>query len=254
MNRRRQNLRWPVTEECIEAAVQQAIRDGFVPRLKPSQPLYKTSVIGEMSPMGDCWNFGIDWSIDSATLTIDRSFREGGVGSDYPLENFKNIYNTTSNWGWGINMLTPRDQILPNSEQTKEMMRERIPATLLNTPWYHDQIEDIVVYGPVFYRRYEANIHDAIKARLGYDSPLFLGEDLRFDILALPADPARGFDLDWIIEATHSNMDREECLGLEAARAARNTLYEFLGGVEGGNLLTHGGLRTTAVLDRFKNR
>ena len=257
MNRRRMALAWPVTEKGIEAHVRKSIAEGFIPRLKPSQPLFFTCPLGEASPIGDCWYFEVDWSIDSAVLTKSRSYRRGGTGAvghpgDYPLAfpvgslGYRNIpipYPPGKNLG-----NTPRHEILPNAKDSSDLFVDRIPEVLKKMPWYKGQLKDLVVYGPVFYRRYEGDVDHLT------DCPHWQGdEDLRFDILALPADPEKGFELEFIVEVTHANMDRAENLGLAAASAARDTLYHLMGGREGGYILPAGGLRAAAVLDRFKN-
>jgi len=200
MNRKRTSLAWPVTESGIEAAVRQAIEDGFS---------YQE------------WHFEVDWSYDSATLTKTRQF---GI----PL--FKGY--------------TKGD--LLNLYELRGLYQEILPHNLANMPWYEGQLSNIVVHGPVYYRRYEVRIDNII------DCIHFEGNNnFRIDVLVMTAED--GEDVEFIVEASHANMDMAANIGLANAAATRESLYNFLGGIESGVILPITGLKATTILTRYQS-
>lgn len=211
MSRRRTSLRWPVTERSIEAAVQQALADGFVPEC-----------------MGGEWLFEVDWSYTSAVLTKTRQYRDG---PPLPIVPFA--------WGLG------RGDI-PTDEQIIELYMERLPPTLKAQYWFDESLmTNSVRHGVVFYRRYEARIDHII------DCPHWAGaNNFRIDVLALPA--VNGFGIEFVIEASHANMDMSANLGLANASATRDTLKEFLRGGRSDVILPVSGLRAGKVKERFR--
>jgi Leucine-rich repeat (LRR) protein len=106
--RKRIPITWPVCYETIQAAVASANAQGF----------------------GN-WTKGIDWSYNSAVLTLDREVSTGGSVSG----------------------------TLPNIADSRELLKSKIPgdvASLYGSALTGD-FDSVIAYGPVTFRRYEFN-------------------------------------------------------------------------------------------------
>ena len=183
---------WPVTSENIEAAFMEAIEAGFC--------------------LED-WDFEIDWSYNSAVLSITISapqLEEVG-GAVYPLG-------------------------LPNDEYSRTLLIENAPVDDLYAvggqelvDWYIYNLAYVVIHGPVYYRRYDN------RSPVGLDIP---------GHLTIEVMPLVGTDeVEFIVEASFNST------GLEATTAARDALQELL--EYHGLLLHRSGLRTSTVLARY---
>ena len=219
--RQRTPLRWPVTEKGIEAQVQRALASGFLPMSEGGQ-----------------WSYEVDWSYGSAVFSRNFLYRSDNAPVGLPQIPFSEV-----NDKFGVNL---GRNSLPNDEQTRYLYSKRMPDEVKNAYWYKDQFNEIVTYGPVFYRRYEVGIQNIID----YCPHFTSNNDLRFDVLVLPA--MNGFNLEFVVELSHSDMERQENLGLANATAARHTLYNFFGGIESGAILPSSGLRAAKVLERYR--
>ncbi|MCL2215747.1 MAG: stalk domain-containing protein [Defluviitaleaceae bacterium] len=194
----------PVSEESIQAAMDIAYSQGF----------------------GSGWDFEVDWSYDSAVLSLTHS----------PAQ--LSYARIGDNRGPVTDIIT---NPLPTEEFARELLATYIPTALINAvnisslEWYLENLERVVAHGPVIYRRYDN------RSPIGWSTP----DNIGLTIEVMPLRTECGTGIEYIVEASVSFEDAtvEE---VYAVRAELQELLEYLDILE-----PRSGLRTSTVLARY---
>ena len=195
--RNRIPVAWPVSESSIRAAKLEAIEMGFDP---------------------DVWDFELDWSYDSAVLSMSIS----------PSQLY---YDEISNLVEPLNM--------PDYASAREILLAHMPVDAIYgiggqtlVDWYKENLENVVAHGPVYYRRYDNR--GALALYPG-------GPRLTVEVMSLSTTD--GIGRDYIIEVSFESEGYQDTA---MYRAAVQAILE-----EHGILRRASSLRTSTVLARY---
>ena len=193
--RTRMPIAWPVTNEGIQAALMEAELRGFD---------------------DTNWSYEIDWSYDSAVLTVSHSLIQ------LPYDQVHGL-------------VPPLD--LPDEAASREILINHMPDVLrdvVDWDWYVQNLARVVKHGPVYYRRYDN------RSPIGLTIP----GGLTIEVMPLMG-PDGNVEL-YVVEASFET----DGLGFEATAGYRAALQDLL--EDAGILLHRSGLRTSTVLARYK--
>ena len=215
-----------VTEEMVQKAILQAKREG-------------TYQWAAASPGGLADNVEIDWSYNSATLTLSRSYY-GRFDHTEPRHN-----SLAGSKAWLINNFpygSMNDFNLANPRTDRINFEE----------WYIDKFENGVLYGPASIRRHRARgtISAADTLRLfGVEKD----QRVDFDIEVMPVPTASGY----IVELSSSGeIDFSEHSSTWATFEQVARLRQFVIDIsnEAGYLIPENAFKTTVILEEMRQR
>jgi len=152
------------------------------------------------------WDMNLDWSYHSAVLTLSHTVATGGRVSS----------------------------TLPNEIASRNLLRNHMPAHVANlySPELLAAFDDLVVHGPVRFRRYEFNF-PGTNERI-----------LRIEVMPITAED--GIGIDHIVEVSFEFENEGRLDVINARRAQIQTILE-----NANILLPESGLRASRVLERY---